>query len=169
MVSDCHASQPGAVLLPRGHLTQSGGIFDCHDWRDALASSEQRPGMLQTSSNAPAPYRPAEPRIIWPQMPVVPTGGKPWVSGKENNMFKGTKLLKGLEDLKGSDSSGVKQPCGVSEGNCTGEAGNVGGARGRSCTPTTKFCCTDNQDFLGELKGQARADSQHDALPPRLP
>lgn len=24
VVSDCHASQPGAVLLPRGHLTQSG-------------------------------------------------------------------------------------------------------------------------------------------------
>lgn len=94
---------------------------------------------------------------------------KPWVSGKENNMFKGTKLFKGLEDLKESNSSGVKQQCGVSEGNRTGEAGNVGGARGRSCTPTTKVCCTDNKDFLGELKGQARADPQHSALPPKLP
>ena len=62
---------------------------------------------------------------------------------KENNILKVIKLFKGLE----GDSSGVFQECGVNEGNRAGKAGNVGGARERSCTPVTKFCPIDKKVF----------------------
>ena len=66
---------------------------------------------------------------------------------KENNIPKVIKLFKGLEGLEDSDSSGVIQECGVNEGNRAGKAGNVGGARERSCTPVTKFCPIDKKVF----------------------
>lgn len=33
--SSNHGSQPGAVLLPKGHLLMSGPIFDCYKLGDA--------------------------------------------------------------------------------------------------------------------------------------
>lgn len=81
--------------------------------------------MLQASSNTPAQHSPMAKNYLAPNVNSAEKE-KPWVTGKENNMFKVIELFKGLEGVEEVIVRVWSRNVEFMKAIAGGEAGNVG-------------------------------------------
>ena len=78
------ATQPGAVLLPRGHLTVSKDIFVFTGWGAVLGVTGSQTWASDSANHPAVPRQPPQQKISGPQRSVLPVLIKPAVASLIN-------------------------------------------------------------------------------------